>query len=138
MAVDEVPLNATVESSIVSVRMLARETGLFIETNVLFENFRQYSDRDRGNGTIFTCSGFSVAIIWVKNAFFLFDFHSQNVYEFHDPSGHAILLKFKQLPNYLNNYFKSFYENSTSISSLTQYDLQLINVEIMEDIKMRI
>ena len=47
----------------VSVGMLARESSLFIEINELFEKFRQSSDRDRGNGAIFTCGGFSVA--WV-------------------------------------------------------------------------
>ena len=86
------------------------------------KNFRQYSDRDRGSGAIFTCGGFSVAIIWMQNAFFLFDSHNRNVYGFHDPPGHDILLKFSSI-SYLNNYIKSFYEDSTSISFVTQYDL---------------
>ena len=70
----------------------------------------------------------------MQNAFLLFDSHSRNVYGFHDPSGHVILMKFNSI-SYLNNYIKSFYGNSTSISFVTQYDLQLISVEIMEDSK---
>ena len=37
--------------------------------------------------------------------------------------------------NPLNNYTKSFYENSTSILPEIQYDLQLISVQIMESRK---
>ena len=72
--------------------------------------------------------------LWVQNALFLFDSHSRNTYRFYDPSGHAIYLKFSSI-SYLNNYIESFYENSTSISFVTQYDLQLISVEIMGDSK---
>lgn len=114
--------------------MLAWESSLVIETDDLFENFRQYIDRDRGNGAIFTYGGFSVAIIWVQNAFFLLDSHSQSAYVFHDPSGHAILFKLSSI-SYLKNCIKLFYGNSTSIFFVTQYGLQLINVEIMEDSK---
>lgn len=88
----------------------------------------------RGNGAIFTYGGFSVAIIWVQNAFFLLDSHSQSAYVFHDPSGHAILFKFSSI-SYLKNCIKLFYGNSTSIFFVTQYGLQLINVEIMKDSK---
>ena len=73
----------------------------------------------------------------VQNALFLFDSHSRNAYRFYDTSGHAIYLKFSSI-SYLNNYIKSFYENSTSISFVTQYDLQLISVEIMKNSKNQI
>lgn len=97
-----VPLNVIVEGGSVLVRVLPRESNLFIETNGLFEKFTQYRDRDRGNGAIFTYGGFSVAIIWVQNPFFLFDSHSRNVYGFHYHSEHAILSKFISI-SYLNN-----------------------------------
>ena len=45
------------------------------------------SDRDRGNEVIFSCGGFGVAIIWMQNASFLFDSHSQNAAGLHKPSG---------------------------------------------------
>ena len=76
----------------------------------------------------------------MQNAFFLFDSHNRNVYGFHDPPGHDILLKFSSI-SYLNNYIKSFYEDSTSISFVTQYDLHwftliyMIYIETQENSK---
>ena len=43
-----------------------------------------------------------------------------------------------RLVSSLNSYIKSFFENSTSISLETQYDLQCISVEIVENDKTEI
>ena len=75
------------------------------------------------------CCGFSIIIIWKDQDFFIFDSHSRNTTGFHDPNGKAVLLKFSTLSS-VNNYIKTFYENN--ISFQTQYNLQYINVEIME------
>ena len=77
----------------------------------------------------FSCCGFSIAIIWNDQGFFIFDSHSHNTTGFHVRNGKAVLLKFSTISS-VNNYIKVFYENNISFE--TQYDLQYINVEIME------
>ena len=70
LAVDELPLNIPLEGTNISAWRLAHESLLFAEKNILFENYRHYSESDRGNGAIFTCGGYNVATIWVENNVF--------------------------------------------------------------------
>ena len=128
LAVAELTLNFPLERTNVSAGRIAHESLLFAEKNNLFENYRHYSEIDRGNGTIFTCGGYIVATIWAANNVFLFDLHSRNTYGLHDPNGQAGLLSFSTVSS-LNNYIKSFYEISSNISSETQYHLQYISIE---------
>ena len=43
-----------------------------------FANFRNYAENERDNEAIFTCAGFSIAIIWRNNSLFVIDSHSPN------------------------------------------------------------
>ena len=63
LAVDEHPLNINIEDVHISTKMLVSESNLFVERNDFFANFRNYTEIERGNRAIFTCSSFSVAII---------------------------------------------------------------------------
>ena len=126
LAVDELPLNFPLEGTNVSARKLLHESLLFAEKNNLFENYRHYSESDRGNGAIFTCGGYSVGTIWSENNVFLFDSHSWNTYDLHKLNAQTVLLSFSTLSS-SNNYIKSFYEISSNTSSETQYDLQYIS-----------
>ena len=45
---------------------------------IFFAYFRNYTESERGNGAIFTCAGFGIAIIWWNNSVFVFDSHSRN------------------------------------------------------------
>ena len=137
LAVDEPPLNISIEDVHISTKMLVCESNLFVERNDSFANFRSYTESERGNGAIFTCAGFSIAIIWWNNSLFVSDSHRRNADGYHDPNGKAILLEFR-LVSSLNSYIKSFFENSTSISLETQYDWQCISVEIVENDKTEI
>ena len=67
---------------------------VFAEKNNLFENYRHYSESDRGNGEIFTCDGYSVATIWAENNVFLFDLHSCNTCGLHDPNDRTVFFMF--------------------------------------------
>ena len=70
LAVDELPLNISFEDIHISTKMLVCESNFFVKRNVFFENFRNYIESERGNGVIFTCTGFSIAIIcWNKSSF---------------------------------------------------------------------
>ena len=131
LAVDELPFNISIEGVHISTKMLVCESNLFVERNDFFANYRNYTESERGNGAIFTRAGFSIAIIWWNNSIFVFDSHSRNADGYHDPNGKAILLGFCFVSS-LNSYIKYFFENSTSISLETHYDLQCISVEIAE------
>ena len=136
LAVDELSLNISIEDVHISTKILVCESNLFVERN-FFANFRNFTESERGNEAIFTCAGFSIAIIWWNNSLFVFDSHSRNADGYHDSNGKAILLEF-HLVSSLNSYIKSFFENSTSISLETQYDFQCISVDIVENNKTEI
>ena len=96
LAVDEIPFNFALESTNISVQgdfclTFAHESLLFAENNNLFQNYRHYSESDRGNGAIFTYFPYCVATKWAENNLFLFDSHSRNTYGLHDPNGQAVL-----------------------------------------------
>ena len=127
LAVDELPHDISIEGTHVSAKMLAHESNLFVEKKNLFENYRRYDSTGKGNGAIFTCAGFSVAVLWSQHYVYVFDSHSRNSSGFHDSNGKAILLKFSSI-NLLNNYFKPFYNSMVSVD--TQYDLKYVGIEI--------
>ena len=134
LEVDELPLNISIEDVHISAKMLVCESNLFVERNDFFAYFRKYTESERGNGGNFACAGFSIAIIWWNNSLFVFDSHGRNA---DDSNVKAILLEF-HLVSSLNSYIKCFFENCTSISLETQYDLQCISVEIVENDKTEI
>lgn len=92
-AVDELPLNISIEGIRIFTEMLVQESNLFAERNYLFANYRNYAESERGNGTIFTCACFSIGIKWWNNSVFVFDSHSRNTDGHYDPNGKAVLLE---------------------------------------------
>ena len=102
LAVNELSIKLSLEGVNMSVNLLAHESSVFIGKRNLSGNIRQNSDKNQDNEAIFTCSGFSVAIIWSQNSVFLFDFHGQNADNFHESNEHVILSKFGSIIS-LNN-----------------------------------
>ena len=126
LAVDELPHDISIEGTHVSAEMLAHESNLFVEKMNLLKNYRHYDSTEKRNGAIFTCFGFSVAVVRPQHYPYFFHFHSRNSNGFHDPNGKAVLLKFYFI-NSLNNYLKSFYDSMVSID--TQYGLKYVGIE---------
>ena len=127
LTVDELPNDISIEGTHVSAKMLAHESNVFVGKENLFENYRHYDSTEKGNGAIFTCADFSVAVLWSQHYVYVFDSYSRNSSGFHDSNGKAILLKFCSI-NSLNNDLKSFYYSMISID--TQYDLEYVGPEI--------
>ena len=50
LAVEELPLNISIEDIHVSSKILVCESNLFVKRNVFFSNFRNYIESERGNG----------------------------------------------------------------------------------------
>ena len=79
--------------------MLDHENHLMQDKNDLFENYRHLTQRNTGDGAIFTCAGFSVAIMSNKTSVFLFDSHSCE---------NLTLLELRSMTS-LNNFLKTFF-----------------------------
>ena len=77
--------------------MLDHESHLMQDKNDLFENYRYLTKRNTGDAAIFTCTGFSVEIMWSKTSVFLFSSHSLNDQGFHNHNGKATLLEFRSI-----------------------------------------
>ena len=60
LAVDEFPLNISIESINISTKILVQESNLFAERNDLLANYRNYTESERDNGAIFTCACLSL------------------------------------------------------------------------------
>lgn len=97
---------------------------LLIKVICLFGNYRRYKDWEKGNTATSICWWFSLTIIWKDQFFFIFDFYSHNETGFHGTSGNMVLQKYSTISS-VNNYIKSFYENSVSFEN--QYDLQYVS-----------
>ena len=95
LPVNELPINFKIENFDLNEVMLDHESYLMQNKNDLFENYRHLTQRNTGDGPIFTCAGFSVAIMWNKTSVFLFGSHIRNDQGFHDPNGKATLLEFR-------------------------------------------
>ena len=105
---------------------------MLIKVICLFKNYRRYKDWEKGNTANSICCWFSLTIIWKDQFFFIFDFYSHNKTGFHDTSGNMVLQKCSTISS-VNNYIKSFYENSVSFEN--QYDLQYVSEKKMEACK---
>ena len=49
-----------------------------MEKENLFEKYRHYDSTKKGNGAIFTCVGFSVAVLRLQHYIYVFDSDSRN------------------------------------------------------------
>ena len=62
--------------------MLYHESHLMQDKNGPFEDYRHLTQRNTGDESIFTCAGFSVAIMWKKTSLFLLGFVKQCSYPY--------------------------------------------------------
>ena len=125
LAVDELPLTFDLENCLVQSQMLHCHSALFSIIN-LFEHHNNLNADKLGNGAIFTCVGYSIALIWHKNSVYVFDSHSRNEYGEHVENGQAVLLEFRSL-SVVNTFLKVILGK---LSSETQYDIQYIEFNI--------
>ena len=102
LAVDELPLSVNIERCCIKVRKLMLYSDTFNATD-LFLCHKQMASERLGNGAIFTCAGFSSALIWNKNSEFLFDSHSRDRNDCHAPNGPSVLLELRSV-DILNSF----------------------------------
>ena len=111
--------------------MLDHESHLMQGKNDFFENNRHLTQRSTGDGAIFTCASFTVAIIWNKTSVFYLIFTVVIIKDF------TILMEFQHLKfrsmlslknfHFFNKKnFKTFFIENVGVSAETQYDLLYI------------
>ena len=89
----------------------------------LFLHHKRLTPDEIGNGAIFTCAGFSFALIWTKRSIFVFDSHSRNNQGFHIPKSEFHSIK------ELNLFIMKHYEKNYDSTSTLQNDIQYIKVK---------
>ena len=109
--------------------MLSHESNLFVEKENFFENYKHSDSTGIRNGAIFTCTGFSVSVLWSEHYVYVFDSRSCNNNGFHNSNGKVILLKFCSISS-LNNYLKTLRYYYSMVSIDIQYDLKYAGIEI--------
>ena len=131
LAVDELPINFKIENFELNGVMLDHESHLMQGKNDFFENNRHLTQRSTGDGAIFTCASFTVAIIWNKTSVFYLIFTVVIIKDF------TILMEFQHLKfrsmlslknfHFFNKkIFKTFFIENVGVSAETQYNLQYI------------
>ena len=126
--IDELPEYVNVENSSLRVTLLSQKSGTISMTarnDFLHESYEQTSNT--GTGLIFFISGYTFAIIWSKQAFFLFDSHSRSTEGFTVSDGYSVLMKFKSLDD-VQNYIREAYLYRQQINSV-YYQIQYVDID---------
>ena len=98
----------------------------------LFLYHKQMTSESLGNGAVFTCAGFSFALLWNKNSVFVFDSHNRDRNGCHVSNGQSVLLELRSV-DILNSFIiKYFWEVINSNSMSLQYDIQYIDIDISD------
>ena len=122
IAADELPLSVNIEGYCIKVGKLMLYSDIFNAID-LFLYHKQITSEVLGNGAIFTCAGFSFALIWNKNSVFVFGSHSRDRNGCRVPNGQSVLLGLRSVD--ILNFFIIKYSleviNSSSMS--LQYDI---------------
>ena len=108
--VDELPRQiSTIKGDIVNISFLTNKTGeILLRVYLISVEEIVSNSKDFGTGALLTINNYTLALIWGKGCFFLFDSHSKNTKGEIVPNGTAVLLKFDSLKN-LEEYLKIYY-----------------------------
>ena len=119
-----------IESLDIKLKMLQHHSDLFNNIDLLIHH-KRLTPNEIGNGAIFTCAGFSFALIWTKKFIFVFDSHSRNSQGVHTPNGQSVLLEFRSIKAF-NLFIMTYFEKNYDGTSTLQYDIQNIKVKTSE------
>ena len=89
------PQHVNIEGCLLTVRLLSQQQG-YISNNVIndFLKVSYQESLNTGNGLLFFIYGYTFAIVWSKQGFFLLDSHSRSSEGFIALDGYSILMKF--------------------------------------------
>ena len=116
--IDELPCHVNIEDCSLIVRLLSQEQGDI--SNNITNYFLKVSYQETlytRHDLIFLINGYTFALIWSKQGFFLFDSYSRSTEGFVALDGYSILMKFKSLDE-VQNYIRQMYLSQQNNSSL--------------------
>ena len=126
LSLDELPHNVELYGHQVQVLKLKNEYGMISrEDNTDFIQESMRNCEDTGNGVLFLTNGYTCAIIWSKQNYFLFDSHGHNKEGLMSGDGPSILLGFCCTDD-LQKYIRRLYLCNVEE---TPYELQYIKIE---------
>ena len=132
LAIDELPLSVKLKGCDLEVTMLQHYSNRFSKFD-LFIDHKELSSTEAGNGAIFTYAGISFALIWGSKSVCLFDSHSRNSEDFHDPNGLSVLLEFSSF-TFLNNFILKYFEEPFNNSACLQHYILDMEVEVVNNV----
>ena len=97
ISAEELPHTIDIENNVVYVEKLEFQQGTIMKHTENFLSGSYHSNINNGNGFLLFIDGFTLAIIWNKANFFLFDSHSRNKDGQISENGTSVLLKFKSM-----------------------------------------
>ena len=129
--IDELPKHVNIEGCLLTVRLLSQQQGN-ISNNVIndFLKVSYQETLNTGNVLLFFINGYTFALVWRKQGFFLFDLHSRSYEDFIALDGYSILIKFISVDE-VQNYIREVYLLQQNNSSL-YYQFQYISIDVTE------
>ena len=126
-SVDDLPKNCKIEDVSLNLDYLENKTTeIFFNAYLISISEIASSCTSKGNGALLFISGYVLAILWGRNCFFIFDFHSRDSSERKVVHGTAVLLKFLPL-HHLDEYIKKAYFQQTL--NLLHFQVHFVWVE---------
>ena len=127
LELDELPSEVNMHGQEMEVIRLKTEHGILSRReNVAFFAESIKNSKDIGNGALFLTNGYTCAIIWSKQYYFIFDPHSHDQNGHISDGGYSALLKFRSATA-LQHYIRQTYLFNMDEA---QYDLHYIKVEV--------
>ena len=104
LSVDDLPQNCKIEDVSLNLDYLESKTGEIVFNAYLISISEIVSScSSKGNGALLFISGYTLAILWGRDCFFIFDSHGRDSSGRKVVNGTAVLLKFLSLHN-LDDY----------------------------------
>ena len=126
LGVDDLPEVCVIENSVINFEYLANKTGeIMLNSYLISISGIISSTKLIGNGALLIISSYTLAILWGKNCFYIFDSHCKDLNGDIAVCGTAVLLKFNTLAC-IDDYIKHTYFNRKSGSLF--YQIQFVRV----------
>ena len=115
LSVDDFPQNCRIEDDFLSLDYLENKPGE-IDFNAYLISISEIvsSCTLKGNGAVLLISGYTLAILWGRKCFFIFDSHSIDSSGRIIVNGTAVLLKFIQLYHLDDDIKRTYFQKNSS------------------------
>ena len=132
LGIDDLPHHFVLKQSQINVQYLENMTGEICHNAYLTSISEIISNcQSIGSGALLIINNYTLAILWGRQCFFIFDSHSRDEEGKKSANGTAVLLKFHSLAK-LEEYIKSTYYGETQQASM-YFQIQFVKFLCAED-----